>query len=82
MSTTLTLSLDELEVESFATEEWRESSPVRLAISDLATCTEYPNCNPTVKGCESGEYGPDCPSDDPNCGGGSNIWGCQTFRCV
>lgn len=73
MSATLELSLDELEVESFAVEEEGEATPARLAISNFDTCSEPPNCNESAKTCE---YGPGCGTQFPNCNEGSNIWLC------
>jgi hypothetical protein len=82
MSATLMLSIEELEVESFATLDREDDAPVpvRLAISELAGCSEPPNCNETVNTCE---YGEGCWTRFPNCNSGRSVaWGCHTNLCV
>lgn len=80
MTATLALSVEELEVESFEITDRQDDAPVRLAISQLDTCSEPPNCNETVNTCE---YGEGCWTQYPNCNSGRSVaWGCQTDRCV
>lgn len=62
--------------------ETAEAAAERGTVRGMATGQYGPLCASEDPNC-TGLYGPACPSAEPNCDPiGTAVWGCQTGRCV